>query len=320
MLELPVTAMECSAGPRFPVAPNVFTANEAPPAERIPFHHEMAQCDAPPSVVGFFCEVAAPHGGATPLLHSHLAAAYLRKHHPAAAARLKAVGVTYVRIMPPVTDPSSALGKSWRHSLRVETREQAEVALAALGSTWEWLPGEMLRTVTKPMAAMLTEARGGREVFFTAAESTFNQLADEAEGTAAEAGGSATEAPLRPLKAITYGDGTPLDAAAKAALRDVSGFMERAQVAVPWQPGDALLIDNATVQHSREDFTPPRRILASLVGSLSKSEAGELHEASDHTPKLCPVAISPSSTMDQINHAQLRALPRGDAFTLARAS
>ena len=229
------------------------------------------------------------------------------------------------------------------------------------------------------MAAMLTEARGGREVFFTAAESTFNQVADEAEGSAAEAGGGATEvaaAPLRPLKAITYGDGTPLDAATKAALRDVGGFMERAQVAVPWQPGDALLcaatpsshrhphnthstptqipplpaaafphtrtivpmaerghhaptvcaccvrrsIDNATVQHSREDFTPPRRILASLVGSLSKSEAGELHEASERTPKLCPVAISPSSTMDQINHAQLRTLPRGDAFTLDRAS
>ena len=50
------------------------------------------------------------------------------------------------------------------------------------------------------------------------------------------------------------------------------------------------------------------------------SKAGELHEASERTPKLCPVAISPSSTMDQINHAQLRALPRGDAFTLDRAS
>ena len=105
--------------------------------------------------------------------------------------------------------------------------------------------------VTKPMAALLTEARGGREVFFTAAESTFNQLADKADGTAAKAGGAATEsggaaaevaaAPLRPLKAITYGDGAPLDAATKAALRDVAGFMEGAQVAVPWQPGDALL-------------------------------------------------------------------------------
>lgn len=75
-------------------------------------------------------------------------------------------------------------------------------------------------------------------------------------------------------------------------------------------------IDNATVQHSRADFTPPRRILASLVGSLSKSKAGELREASDRTPKVCPVAISPSSTMDQINHAKLRALPSDNSFTL----
>lgn len=27
----------------------VFTANEAPPAEPIPFHHEMAQCDDKPN-------------------------------------------------------------------------------------------------------------------------------------------------------------------------------------------------------------------------------------------------------------------------------
>lgn len=71
-------------------------------------------------------------------------------------------------------------------------------------------------------------------------------------------------------------------------------------------------IDNATVQHSREDFTPPRRILASLVGSLSKSKAGELHEASNHTPKACPVVISPSTTMDKLG-----ALPRDDPFSLA---
>ena len=33
----------CSAAPRTLVAPRVFTANEAPPEEVIPFHHEMAQ-------------------------------------------------------------------------------------------------------------------------------------------------------------------------------------------------------------------------------------------------------------------------------------
>lgn len=35
----------CSAAPRTNVAPGVFTANEAPPTEPVPFHHEMAQCD-----------------------------------------------------------------------------------------------------------------------------------------------------------------------------------------------------------------------------------------------------------------------------------
>ena len=47
-----------------------------------------------------------------------------------------------VRIMPPVTDPSSALGKSWRHSLRVETREQAEAAMH-MPCTWHALAMHM---------------------------------------------------------------------------------------------------------------------------------------------------------------------------------
>ena len=37
----------------------------------------------------------------------------------------------------------------------------------------------MLKTVTKPVPAMLRDASSGREVFFTAAESTFNSVEDE---------------------------------------------------------------------------------------------------------------------------------------------
>jgi len=199
-----------------------------------------------------------------------------------------------VRIMPPVTDPSSALGKSWRHSLRVESEAEAEAKLAELESTWTWLPGGMLRTVTKPMPAVLREERTGREVFFTAAESTLNSIVDEVNGI------GATESQandIRPIKAIIYGDGSPLDEATKLALHDVTQYMIAQQVAVPWQPGDALLIDNATVQHSREAFTPPRRILASLVGGLSK--VGSLHEVPQAT-KTPMMSVSPSTTMDML--------------------
>jgi len=302
-LNLAASEMSCSAGPRFEVAKNVFTANEAPPSERIPFHHEMAQCDNPPAVVMFFCELPAQVGGATPILQSFLAAEYLRKNHPAVAERLADKGVKYVRIMPPVTDPSSALGKSWRNSLRVETVEEAETSLRALGCTWTWLPNGMLHTVTKSMPALLLDERTGREIFFTAAETTFNSVEDEAIGATVE---ERDEALIRPVKAIIYGDGSPLDKPTKEALFDVSEFMVRSQVSIPWQQGDALLLNNATVQHSRETFTPPRRILASLVGQLSKA-GHTLHERDPELGiKACGIAtVSPSSTMDglPITHA-----------------
>ena len=43
-LQLAKTTMEGSAAPRTNVYKDiVFTSNEAPPSEKIPFHHEMAQ-------------------------------------------------------------------------------------------------------------------------------------------------------------------------------------------------------------------------------------------------------------------------------------
>eukprot|EP00308_Calcidiscus_leptoporus_P012871 CAMPEP_0119358390 /NCGR_PEP_ID=MMETSP1334-20130426/6611_1 /TAXON_ID=127549 /ORGANISM="Calcidiscus leptoporus, Strain RCC1130" /LENGTH=225 /DNA_ID=CAMNT_0007372877 /DNA_START=85 /DNA_END=759 /DNA_ORIENTATION=+ len=74
--------MGCSAAPRTNVAPGVFTANEAPPSELIPFHHEMAQCDDRPAFLMFFCEKAPAEGGATPIIPSDAVAAYLHARHP----------------------------------------------------------------------------------------------------------------------------------------------------------------------------------------------------------------------------------------------
>ena len=252
--------MACSAGPRTEVANRVFTANEAPPSEQIPMHSEMAQCDAPPEHIAFFCEVAPTTGGATPIIHSHLVAAYLREKHPALAEKLKALGVRYVRVMPEETDSTSALGKSWRISLGVKTREEAEEKLRASETEFEWLPGNFLRTVSRVGPALVVDERSGNEVFFTAAETTLNHAPSGLDKNGVQ----------RPVKAIIFGDNTELSAEECAALSEVGDFMERNKVAFRWQAGDALLLNNATVMHSREDFVPPRRILAALNGSMSK--------------------------------------------------
>ena len=49
----------------------ILTANESPPSEVIPFHHEMAQVPNPPGYVFFFCEIPSETGGATSIVHSN---------------------------------------------------------------------------------------------------------------------------------------------------------------------------------------------------------------------------------------------------------
>ena len=65
-----------------------------------------------------------------------------------------------------------------------------------------------------------------------------------------------------PKKAVQLGDGSPVDHDAMMAIAD---FMQRERVAFRWHKGDVLLVDNRLTMHSRNPFTPPRRVLASVA-------------------------------------------------------
>eukprot|EP00933_Yihiella_yeosuensis_P024226 TRINITY_DN18769_c2_g3_i1.p1 TRINITY_DN18769_c2_g3~~TRINITY_DN18769_c2_g3_i1.p1 ORF type:complete len:375 (-),score=66.81 TRINITY_DN18769_c2_g3_i1:322-1446(-) len=250
--------MSCSAGPRTEVAKGVFTANEAPPEDTIPFHHEMAQCDAPPKIVMFYCKTPPPKGGETSLMLSQKVTEFLREKHPEAAEKLGRLGVRYVRRQAPDTDSSSALGKGWKINFQTDTKQGAEEQMRIAGTTWEWLEKDYLHTITRVMPAMPVEEHSSQEVFFTAAETTLKEKDIEPQQE------------LRPMKGIIFGDGSPLDDATRSAFRDVGRHMEEAKVSVPWQEGDVLIIYNARTMHAREMFTPPREIYASMFGRLEK--------------------------------------------------
>jgi len=251
-LELAPFAAGCSAAPRTEQAPGVFTANEAPPKEPIPFHHEMAQCEQPPAYIFFFCEVAPRSGGATPIVPSHQVASYIRRAHPELAAKLARLGVRYVRILPERTDAASPLGKSWTATYNASTRAEAEAAMREAGVEWEWRSGGDLKTVSKPMPAQVVDRASGRETFFNAIVAASTGWVDSRN---------------QPDKAVIFGDGTALTAAELTALADVGNWMRASHSAVAWRAGDVLLIDNSAVLHSRQPFDPPRRILASLWGA-----------------------------------------------------
>ncbi|CAE7190995.1 unnamed protein product [Symbiodinium pilosum] len=138
------------AAPRTEVVKGVvFTSNESPPDQPIPFHHELAQL-VDDEVADFFIS-----------------------HFPDFAKEVETKGVRYIRTMPEVTDPTSAQGRSWAESYAVTTREEAEEVMRKQGTTWEWLPGGDLKTTTAALPALRVDERTGRRVFFNSVIAAF---------------------------------------------------------------------------------------------------------------------------------------------------
>lgn len=228
--------------------PRVFTANEAPPTVNIFLHHEMAQTPIYPSKLFFFCEKPAEEGGATPLCRSDILWDRLAQAQPQFARDCMEKGLRYSNVMPSENDPNSGMGRSWQSTLRTDSRQAAEERLRSLGYSWQWLEDGCLRATT-PVLFAVRELSPGRCSFF-------NQL------IAAYCGWKDTR--NDPSKAITMGDGTPLDRDAVAtavALADEITFDAR------WQLGDVALVDNYVAMHGRRTFSGTRKVLASLVAA-----------------------------------------------------
>lgn len=224
----------------------VFTANEAPPDVRICLHHEMAQTPVFPGKLFFFCEKAAESGGATPLCRSDVLFDRLLAETPEFAADCESKGLKYSNVMPAENDPESGMGRSWQSTFRAESQADAEAQMQRLGYTWEWLPDGCLRATT-PRLPAVRALTSGRRSFFNQLIAAFQGWKDKRND---------------PSKAITFGDGTPLDTDAVHRAIEIA---EELSFDVPWQAGDVALVDNFVTMHGRRTFTGTRRVLASLA-------------------------------------------------------
>ncbi len=224
----------------------VFTANEAPPDVSIFYHHEMAQTPLYPAKILFFCELAALEGGATPTCRSDILYERLKTARPQFIADCEAKGLRYTNVMPDEADLNSGMGRSWKSTLGVTTREEAESRLMGLNYSWEWLDNGCLKSTTPVLPAVM-EVSPGRKTFFNQMIAAFCGWKDSRNDIS---------------NAIRFGDGTKLnadDVAQAIRLADELTFD------VQWQTGDAVLIDNTVAMHARRTFRGPRKVLASLA-------------------------------------------------------
>lgn len=228
------------------IAGEVYTLNDSPLDQPIPFHHVLSQAPRPPSFAFLYCEQA--EGGSTPIIHSGEVAAFLERTAPDFARKLEVQGVRYIRVIPEVTDKSSAQGRSWRDTFCVSTREEAEEVMRKQSISWEWLANGDCRTVTAVLPALRVDRRTGKKVFFNsivAALMGWNDARNVGE------------------KSVVLGDGSVPDI---DTIRAVARFMEDRRVTFKWQQGDVLFIDNMLVMTGRDSSMSPGRVLISLRG------------------------------------------------------
>lgn len=233
------------AAPRTNVVGRVFTANESPPDQKIPFHHEMAQVPEFPSKLFFFCEVEPGSGGETPIVLSHRVYERMKESYPEFVERLETYGLIYTRVLGAEDDPSSPIGRGWQSTFLTKDKSTAEERAARLGTKLEWLE-DCVKSIMGPIPAVKLDKSRGRNIWFNSMVAAYTGWKDARND---------------PVKAVTFGDGTPLPA---DIVYECLKILEEECVAIPWKKGDILLIDNWTVLHSRRSFNPPRRVLASL--------------------------------------------------------
>ncbi len=236
---------------------DVYTSTEYPASELIPLHNEMSYTSVWPLRIWFYCAVAAPVGGETPLADSH--AVYLRIPEDV-RARFERHGVRYVRNYRP------GLGISWEDAFGSDDRATVERFCTERGIEFEWLADGSLRTVETVQAA-ITHPGTGQPVWLNQAH-LFHVSNLKPETREALLGLMAEHE----LPRNSYlGDGSPLDPADLASIR---AAYAAETLAFRWQPGDLLMVDNLAMAHGRMSFEGPRKILVAMTASSADAPAG----------------------------------------------
>uniref|UniRef100_A0A6T6I7A8 NADP-dependent oxidoreductase domain-containing protein n=1 Tax=Craspedostauros australis TaxID=1486917 RepID=A0A6T6I7A8_9STRA len=244
----------------------VFTANESPPDQPIPFHHELAQTPKPPTYIFFYCKEPPKEGGQTPIIDSTEVYRFAQDHHPQFIDKLKEHGARYIRTLPSQDDPSSPIGRSWQNTWKVSSKMELEQKLSQIdGCTWQWLPDtetdkDMVRITTEPVPAIrMVGQHGPNQVY----QWTF------ANSIVAAFLGWIDRRNPDPKDALRFGN---MDVMPADVLQSIADFMHNNRVLHDWEAGDIMAIQNQLVMHSRNPFVGPRKVLASIWGDRVPQE------------------------------------------------
>jgi D-xylose reductase len=228
----------------------------------------LAQTEHPPEYIFFYCHTPAGNncGGQTPIIDSTAVYRYAVEQHPEFITKLNQYGAIYIRTLPAITDPTSPIGRSYCDTYNVSNRMELEEKLKSIpGCKWEWLPynnrtdstaedeDASVRVTSPPVSAL--------RLISDHCQNYIYQYAFANSVVAAHLGWEDSRNDRK--EALRFGNMDRMD---PVVLDSIAKFMEEHRILYTWKAGDIMAINNRLVMHSRNPFTGPRRVFASIWG------------------------------------------------------
>jgi alpha-ketoglutarate-dependent taurine dioxygenase len=243
--------------PRTEVGNGIYTSTEYPADKFIPMHNEHSYSRSWPLKLFFYCELPAAEGGMTPIADS-------ARVYDAIPARIRdqfaQKRVMYVR------NYGEGVDLPWQEVFNTDDRAVVEEFCRAEGIECEWKGGDRLRT-KQICQAVAKHPTTGKMLWFNQAH-LFHVSSLDAE--VAEALLEAFGEDGVPRNTF-YGDGTPIEPEALAAIR---GAFDTVEVAFPWEKDDVLMIDNMAVAHARTPYRGDRKIRVGMTQPVHGDDLG----------------------------------------------
>ena len=256
--------------PRGRIAKQVFNSTELSGALRIRLHNELAYQKHYPDRLLFYCHLPSRRGGETIVADTRKIYRALPRRIVDAFERRQ---VLYVRNF---RDASRAGGwrgaaspkLAWQQALGAQTRAEAEARCAALGMEFCWHDDGGLQ-VRNILPATKLHPRSGEACWF-------NQILalNVSRPTYGRLGYAIARCLYRDTTRLPmnsyFGDGEPIP---DDVIRQIEQISDAHIVALPWQRGDVMMVDNHSVAHGRNPYRGRRKVMVSMLQMPSMSAA-----------------------------------------------
>ena len=233
--------------PRTAVGCNVYTATEYHSDATIAQHNECAYANKWAMRLGFWCQLPADEGGATPIADSR----EIYNRLPLSIRdKFEQKKVMYVRNYGLIDLP-------WQEVFQTEDKVKVEQYCEQNQIQFEWKDDGGLRT-RQVNPAVALHPISGEKVWFNQAH-LFH--VSNLEENLRESMLSLFDQHSLPRNAF-YGDGSPLEEEVLDVIRQV---YKQQTYHFTWQKNDILLVDNMLFTHGRQPFKGERKVLVGMA-------------------------------------------------------